>query len=250
MAYKRKYIDRFDEKKKTQKTSDKKLVVSDIKALDCKMPRFRKSQRVFVETGSFFLDKDNTIIVKHNILNDDEIETYLTGALNVERVSTFSGFAMKPRYEICYTKLGEPYTYSNISQPTVIYPDYVKNLIPSFIEIVEENLGKDTPYKELSNGVDILYGPDFPRGGSISAHSDDELDWGLVIIFSLGQTRWFRIKHKETKEYYNIKMPHNSLICMHGKTFQKLYTHQVDKLSKNEQVGYRLSLNLRFLKSK
>jgi alkylated DNA repair dioxygenase AlkB len=74
------------------------------------------------------------------------------------------------------------------------------------------------------------------------------MDWGLVLIFSLGQTRWFRIRRKEgDNQYYNIEMKHNSVLLMHGETFQQLYTHQVDKLSKSDAMYYRLSLNIRFL---
>ncbi len=36
------------------------------------------------------------------------------------------------------------------------------------------------------------------------------------------------------------------MLCILGKEFQNLYTHQVDKLMKDEPVGTRLSLNIRF----
>lgn len=237
----------------TDKRSVRKMVndtigPNDIKHLDCKKPLFRKTQRVFEETGTYFIDTENAMIVSHNILDQEELNHYVTKSLDVERESSFSGFAMKPRYEVCYTPDGTPYEYSNQKHHTSKYPQHVLDLIPKFKDVINHNLGKITPYAKLSTGVDILYSDDFPRGGSISAHRDYEMDWGLVIIYSLGQSRWLRVRNSETKQFYNIKVPHNSLVAMHGPTFQKNYTHQVDKLSKDEPVGNRLSLNIRFLK--
>jgi alkylated DNA repair dioxygenase AlkB len=79
-------------------------------------------------------------------------------------------------------------------------------------------------------------------------HSDNENeDWGLVLILSFGQERWLRIRSKKTGQWYNVKAGPNTLIAMYGSTFQEAYTHQVDKLSEDEEVGVRLSLNVRFL---
>lgn len=73
--------------------------------------------------------------------------------------------------------------------------------------------------------------------------------WGIVIIFSLGQTRWLRIRSKKHKsQWINVEMSHNSLLVMSGESFQQRYTHQVDKLTKHDIVGNRLSLNVRFTK--
>jgi alkylated DNA repair dioxygenase AlkB len=121
----------------------------------------------------------------------------------------------------------------------------VLNIVPAILEAVESSF-PDNKYKELSNGVDILYSNEFVRGGSMGAHSDDEMHWGLVVIFSLGQTRWLRVRKKSNGAFFNVEMRHNSLIAMHGCSFQQLYTHQVDKLYKEEEVQCRLSLNLRF----
>jgi alkylated DNA repair dioxygenase AlkB len=103
------------------------------------------------------------------------------------------------------------------------------------------------PYTELSSGVDIVYSSKFPRGGSIGCHSDDEMNWGMVIVLSLGQTRYFRVRRKSDGDWVNVKLGHNSLTVMYGPTFQELYTHQVDKLKEGEPVGIRMSMNARFL---
>lgn len=103
-------------------------------------------------------------------------------------------------------------------------------------------------YTVPSSAVDICYDGTLERGGSIAAHKDDEEDWGMVIVFSLGQTRYLRVRNDVTKEFVNVEMRHNSLVVMYGDTFQKMYTHQVDRLSPNEPIGTRLSLNVRYLK--
>lgn len=214
---------------------------------DCQKPKFQKVQRVFEEGGAYFLDSENALIVQHNVLDETELESYLMQAIMRKRVAGSSGFAIKPRYEVCYTTTGEPYNYSGQNHYTKKYPQYILDLIPKFQKIVDDGIGSTSPYKTLSHGVDIVYSNDFDRGGSISRHKDDEMDWGLVIILTLGQSRWLRVRNEEG-QFFNIKMKHNSIVCMHGPTFQKKYTHQVDKLSKHEPVHYRMSLNVRFLK--
>ena len=49
------------------------------------------------------------------------------------------------------------------------------------------------------------------------------------------------------KAWTNVELAHNSLVALHGSTFQSRYTHQVDKLSSTQPIGVRISLNLRLL---
>jgi len=223
-------------------TTDKILT---IKTYPSRTPLF-KQQKVINQCGVFKLDKNNSLLVQHDFLTDNELTDYLSGAANITRFSGKAVFnSVKPRHEICYTITGEPYRYSRLLQPTIRYPTHVVNIIPGILGAVESSF-PGNKYKELSNGVDILYSNEFVRGGSMGSHSDDEMHWGLVVIFSLGQTRWLRIRKKSNGTFFNIEMRHNSLVVMHGSSFQQLYTHQVDKLYKEEDVQSRLSLNLRF----
>lgn len=227
---------------KTGLTTDKILT---IKSYPSRSPLF-KQQDVINQSGVFKLDKNNSLLVRHELLTSNQLTEYLIGAANITRFSGKAVFnSVKPRREVCYTISGEPYCYSRLLQPTICYPPHVLNIVPAILEVVESSF-PDNKYKELSNGVDILYSNEFIRGGSMGAHSDDEMHWGLVVIFSLGQTRWLRLRKKSNGVFFNVEMRHNSLIVMHGCTFQQLYTHQVDKLYKEEEVQYRLSLNLRF----
>lgn len=198
------------------------------------------------------LDIDNSVVVIQDVLSADERAEYLHHALLTQRFSGKSAFnSMKPREEICYTVDGSPYKYSKIKQPTVVYPPHVlkieRILFQEFTKIVPEN-----PFTVLSNGVDILYSEKQKFGGSIGVHSDDEMPWGLVLVYSIGQTRTFRIREKDVPGYKDFPLTDNSLVAMYGPTFQSKYTHQVDKLTplfvEKYGVQNRLSLNIRYLR--
>jgi hypothetical protein len=105
------------------------------------------------------------------------------------------------------------------------------------------------PYTRVSHAVDILYDASFARGGSIGRHKDDEqADWGLVLVYTLGQSRWLRVRHERSGAWHNVEASDNSLIAMLGPRFQTDFTHQVDTLAEKEEVGARLSINVRFTK--
>lgn len=218
--------------------------------MSSRKPAFRKDQTVIDTTGYYKLDNNgNAVIAIYEALSTKQRETYLQAAINIERRSGRSDFGIKPREEVCYTVHGRPYKYSNVAHYTIKFPPHILHLVPEFLKMIQDYLptGQINPYTELSNAVDIMYSNKFARGGSISAHKDDEDKWGLVIIYSLGQTRWLRVRNDKTHHFTNIKLEDNSIIAMYGSTFQTSYTHQVDKLTANEPVGNRLSLNIRFL---
>jgi len=220
--------------------------------MGCQRPRFL-GQSVFDNSGFFPVDPTgNAVILLRNLLSPTELEEYLSNATKVERTSSRSGYGqMKPRKELCYTRSGEPYVYSKIAHPTTKYPPHVSKIMPLLEKQVDRALSAALqplrPWLTPSSAVDICYDSTFKQGGSIAAHRDDEENWGMVLIYSLGQTRYLRVKDSQTKEWYNVELSHNSLAVMYGETFQTRYTHQVDKLSPNEQVGTRLSLNIRYL---
>jgi alkylated DNA repair dioxygenase AlkB len=228
---------------------DEKLIL-ELCPMDSYTPTFR-NQEVITElnasgiNGEFSLDDENCVILKNNVLNESDLAEYLAGASKVERESGASIFgSTKPRKEICYTTDGHTYNYSGIAHNTKKYPSHILKVIPLLLDKIADQ--KPACLRsELSNAIDILYCPEFVGGGSIGKHSDNEEDWGLILILSMGQTRWLRVRSKADNQWYNVCMKHNSLVAMYGKTFQSQYTHQVDKLPQGE-IGARLSLNVRF----
>lgn len=238
--------------KENEKTQVKMSILENLQAMDSPRPKFRG---IVIDTEGYFpLDNEgNAVIRLENVLSSEEERTYLQAAAQVERKSGRSGFGPKPRFEMCYSPSGEAYTYSRIKHATTTYPEHVSNLISiAYVKINEllQRLGlPSSPYKYYTSGVDILYDNSFPRGGSISRHKDDEEDWGMVIVYTLGQTRYLRVRRDLDAQWFNVEASSNSLIVMYGDNFQRDYTHQVDKLPASATVGTRLSLNVRFLKS-
>lgn len=226
------------------------LTPSDVVGFDCRQPKF-SGQSVLIDSGIYNLDPENQLLIFHDVLNPADLALYLNEATQVPRTSTRSGFGIKPRREICYSPDGSPYKYSGVNHPTREYPQHVLTVMRQFETLINQELAKTStplsnPYTVPSSAVDICYNQEFPRGGSISRHKDDEDEWGMVVIFSLGQTRYLRVRADETGKWWNVKVIHNSLVVMFGPTFQKKYTHQVDKLYEDEPIGVRLSLNIRY----
>lgn len=240
------------EREKQEASWESRIAASstiNVRPCRCRRPKFR-GQQVITEHGLYRLDGENVLMLIHDVLSVQKLEAYLNEAVLVKRASGRSGFGMKPRREICYSPDGRPYMYSRIAHPTVPYPPHVRVVMEEFSERVRDMLQRErfpaNPYTVPTSAVDIIYDDTFPRGGSMGAHKDDEDEWGMVVVFSLGQTRYLRVRRDKDRAWYNVAASHNSLIVMYGPTFQSLYTHQVDKLYKDEEVGVRLSLNIRY----
>ena len=83
------------------------------------------------------------------------------------------------------------------------------------------------------------------RNGSdgMGWHSDDEPEMGDVIgSLSLGATRKFRIRHKESRETQTFEASNGTLIIMAG-AMQKFWQHEVPKTKL--LVGERINLTFR-----
>lgn len=224
---------------------DERSSILNISQKDSVTPKFRGQTTISTPGKHVLDDNGNCVLILHDALSLDEMKKYLSKAALVTRTTGPSVYGhTKPRREVCYSPTGESYVYSRISHPTDKFPKHVLRVLKVFNEYIDDIL--DNPFRELSNAVDIIYDSQHPRGGGISAHSDDEDEWGMVMIYSLGQTRWLRIRDKITKKYMNVKLLHNSLVVMYGNTFQSSHTHQVDKLSLRDVVYSRLSLNVRY----
>lgn len=196
----------------------------------------------------FNLDEEglNSVIHISNVLDSAQLGDYIKCAATVPRVQGIGAFMKeKPRKEVFYKHSGS-YVYSNVEHCTYPYPQHVNDVITQLENAISSACGVTLPFGKLDITGDICYDSSILRGGSVGAHSDDEAHWPFIVIFSLGQTRFLRIRNKSTKEFTNVELAHNSVVIMQGETFQKLYTHQVDKLFKDEPVGVRLSLNIRY----
>jgi hypothetical protein len=235
--------------------SHKRKNMSLADPMDCVRPKFHK-QTVITASGVYLLGDrvGSKLIVVRNALDAPMLDRFAKAAVQVERVQGSGVFGRDPpRLELCYTPSGKSYKYSGRNHATTTYPQHVLEVLPTFMREISAYLGDESnEFTVLSNGVDIIYSNRHACGGSITAHSDDEDKWGLVLIYTLGQTRYLRVRGKTlgTFTFTNVRMDHNSLVVMYGKHFQRNYTHQVDKLSKGEPIGTRISLNVRYKSEK
>ena len=202
------------------------------------------------------LDDENCIIRVPNFLSPEQLHTYMDSTVAVKRVQHRAAFGrMKPRFEAHYSFHGEP------------YPPHVLAIGPRVVEMAQRHSPETT--FTLGDGVDTHCGAWFPQGGSIGEHADDEKDWGMVAILSMGQCRYLRIRHKNVppdvthaavlktpsygtstrrrhRDLWHIPTTHNSLVIMYGPTFQNKYTHEVPKLPMTVTPHSKWSLKLNF----
>ncbi len=76
-------------------------------------------------------------------------------------------------------------------------------------------------------------------------HADDERELGrepVIASLSLGDTRVFRMRHRETKTLVEISLEHGSLLVMSG-LMQQCWVHEIPKTKKS--VGQRINLTFR-----
>lgn len=76
-------------------------------------------------------------------------------------------------------------------------------------------------------------------------HADDESELGrepVIASLSLGDTRVFRMRHKESKTLVEISLEHGSLLVMSG-LMQQCWVHEIPKTKK--PVGQRINLTYR-----
>jgi alkylated DNA repair dioxygenase AlkB len=82
---------------------------------------------------------------------------------------------------------------------------------------------------------------------SMGMHSDDEAELGpapAIASLSLGATRTFILRHKQTKQTVKIDLPDGSLLLMCG-TLQQHWLHGINKTAR--AIGARLNLTFRYI---
>lgn len=228
----------------------------NLQAISCKRPRFPKGQKVLESADRcsvLNLDEENAVVVINCAIVDPEYrQGYLEDALMVSRSSPYLFGAPIPRAQVCYTTTGAAYKYSGRKHGTIVFPDHVLDMISRLMEVFNQVV-PDNQYRTVDTATDLIYSAEQERGGSISPHKDDENpNWGLVLVYTVGQERWLRVRKNhngELGDYVNVKLTDNSIVAMYGPTFQSKYTHHVDKLKVGEPIGARHSLNVRFVSS-
>ena len=147
-------------------------------------------------------------------------------------IKIFGKIYQEPRLTEWY---GSAYTYSSIHWPKKSFP-------PVFLRI------KKTIEKSVGWEFDALL-LNYYRDGqdSMGWHRDNEpeLDQTCIASLSLGQTRTFKIRHRESKKTWNISLNHGDLLVMWN--MQSQFEHSIPKSKK--QMKARLNLTFRKMKN-
>lgn len=184
---------------------------------------------------------DSEIFYFRNFLSHEEADHYFrifktTVLWQQDDIKVFGKVYPQPRLTALFGNNGKPYSYSNITmQPH----GFTKEL--SDIKERIENLSN----AEFTTCLLNLY-----RDGKDSNgwHADDEAALGrnpVIASVSLGQERFFHLKHKKDKSLkHKILLANGSLLLMKGET-QHHWQHQIPKTTK--PIGERINLTFRVI---
>ncbi|MRX65598.1 alpha-ketoglutarate-dependent dioxygenase AlkB family protein [Maribacter luteus] len=152
-------------------------------------------------------------------------------------IKVFGKIYPQPRLTAFYGNKDKTYSYANITMQSRLFSEElikIKALIENKTQI-DFNACLLNLYR---NGKD-----------SNGWHSDDEKELGdnpIIASISLGENRFFHLRHKKHKELrYKLLLEHGSLLLMKGET-QHHWHHQLPKTAK--QIGERINLTFRVLK--
>lgn len=146
-----------------------------------------------------------------------------------------NGGSTMPRLIKWYGDL--PYAYANIYHPENPIPEF---LIPILNEV--NNFLEKNNIESRMNSVLINYYRD--GKDKINYHSDDLSQIGnnpVICSISLGETRTFSFKHKETKSKVDFELSDGDLCIMNGDTQEK-WLHAILPEAKK---GPRINLTFR-----
>ena len=185
---------------------------------------------------------DSDIVYYPNFLGAKEADHYFksikaTTPWQQDDITVFGKTYPQPRLTALFGENSKPYSYSNIT----MHPHaFTAELL------------------ELRNKLQMEIGVHFTscllnlyRHGKDSNgwHSDDEKALGknpIIASISLGQERYFHLKHKLKKDLkQKLLLEHGSLLLMKGET-QHCWYHQIPKTAKTIQE--RINITFRVIK--
>ena len=151
-------------------------------------------------------------------------------------ITVFGKTYPQPRLTALFGDSNKPYSYSNIT----MYPNRFSTELLELKDKLEDETGTRFNCCLLN-----LY-----RNGQDSNgwHADDERELGnnpSIASITLGQERYFHLKHKEKKELkYKLLLEHGSLLLMQGET-QHFWHHQIPKTTK--PIKERINITYRVI---
>ncbi len=184
---------------------------------------------------------DSDISYFPNFLSEEEATAYLKllkekVPWQQDNIKVFGKVHPQPRLTSLYASNSKSYSYSNITMVPNSFSDEIlqlKERVEAFSKI------------EFTTCLLNLY-----RDGKDSNgwHADNEKELGVnpvIASISLGQERFFHLKHKSKDLKHKITLEHGSLLVMKGAT-QHHWLHQIPKTAK--KIGARINLTFRVIK--
>jgi len=176
-----------------------------------------------------FYDSEVASKMFHTLLNETDWQQ--------DEIKVFGKIYKQPRLTALYAENEKPYSYSNITMFPKPFTPLLKQ-IKKDIELVSNQTFTTVLLNLYRDGND-----------SNGWHSDDEKELGknpAIASLSLGEARWFHLKHKHEKQQKTkIELAHGSLLLMQGST-QHYWKHQLAKTAR--KVGPRINLTFRLIK--
>jgi len=184
---------------------------------------------------------DSDITYFSNFLDFENASAYFellksSVAWRQDEIRVYGKLYPQPRLTALYGNNNRSYSYSGITMQPLPFSETILDL--------KTKISSLTPV-EFTSCLLNLY-----RDGKDSNgwHSDDEKELGknpVIASVSLGQERYFHLKHKKIKDLkYKILLEHGSLLLMSGPT-QHYWLHQIAKTTKS--IGERINLTFRVI---
>ena len=170
-----------------------------------------------------FLDTQFAMRAFNQIRNESDWEQ--------PEITIFGNTVLEPRLSTWHNELGEGYKYSGVMRRAQPFSEMLSEICDRCAEIT------NTPFNSaLVN---------FYRNGQdgVGWHSDNEACNGpepTIASVSLGATRRFDLRHRETGETIKIQLRSGSLLVMAGKS-QQCWVHQVAKTKRVQEPRINLT---------
>ena len=153
-----------------------------------------------------------------------------------ESMKMYGRQIMFPRLSAWYGDPGKSYSFSGLNLNPYSW-------LPELLEIK-----KDIESLSSIEFNSVLLNRYRDGNDSMSWHSDDEKELGknpIIASINFGAERKFQLKHKETKERFDIMLKHGSILFMMGE-LQHFWKHQVPKTKRVKTE--RINLTYRVIK--
>jgi alkylated DNA repair dioxygenase AlkB len=184
------------------------------------------------------INQDGVAIYYGNIMDDEQIGQFYNEILDKipwenERVIMFGKEIVTKRKVAFYSDPHISYTYSSKTKNGLLWTASLLQM-KQLIEAITQSTYNACLLNLYHNGLE-----------SMGWHSDDEKEIvtnSSIASLSLGATRKFSFKHKQTKEIISINLENGSLLEMKG-SIQKNWWHTLPKTTK--VLAPRINLTFR-----